>query len=551
MCQRLSRPLDHRVVAGGCGEGLRRRDRGPAEGIGLGGRVLLLVQAHKLRLPVDAQEVKLLEHQEAQARERAGPRDDGQDHDDLDSHGLAPRSAHATVGTLGAAPAAPAMEVVEALAPVEERRGDEAPGPASAVHAAGVHGVVDLAAHEQHGGGLVDEGADEADGDRAATLNVAAAGGDGDEAGEDAIAEGADIVLVRQEVAQDEHHDAASGGGERRVHGHLSGQRPRLLAVHAQGGARVETVPPKPEREGAQDDQGHVVRLELLGLLEAALARPQHVGARERANAAGEVDDAAAREVHVAHAEERGQPAVAPGPGHDHGVDEGGHEEGEGRVGRALQPLRHAAAHDGGARGAEGPLEEPREHGARRRAVAQRLDLAVPARREADPEELAGADEAVGQLAVLGARPAIGEGPAKGPPAEGPEADVHEVLHEHVRRVLGPAAPRLQHGEAGVHEHHQGPAEDQPRGVHGTLNARVLLLQRSDLLRQARPRRARLREAPGLHGRELCALGLDHLVLRGELLAQRRELFTELRRVTITTGCGSGDSLREESQGDH
>ena len=38
--------------------------------------------------------------------------------------------------------------------------------------------------------------------------------------------------------------------------------------------------------------------------------------------APGEVHDPGAGEVHVAHVEERGEPARAPAPGHDHGVDE-------------------------------------------------------------------------------------------------------------------------------------------------------------------------------------------------------------------------------------
>ena len=50
----------------------------------------------------------------------------------------------------------------------------------------------------------------------------------------------------------------------------------------------------------------------------------------------------------LSHIEDAGEPAAAPGPGHDHGVNETSHAEGEHSIGGALDTLRHASAHDGG-----------------------------------------------------------------------------------------------------------------------------------------------------------------------------------------------------------
>ena len=75
------------------------------------------------------------------------------------------------------------------------------------------------------------------------------------------------------------------------------------------------------------------------------------------------VQVAGARKVHVAHIQDGGQPATSPGPGHNHRVDEGRHEEGEDGVGGRLHTFRHGTADDGGAGSAEGPLEEPGQPG--------------------------------------------------------------------------------------------------------------------------------------------------------------------------------------------
>ena len=54
-------------------------------------------------------------------------------------------------------------------------------------------------------------------------------------------------------------------------------------------------------------------------------------------------------EIHVSHIEDAGEPAAAPGPGHNYWVNEAGHAEGEHSIGGTLDTLRHTSAHDGGA----------------------------------------------------------------------------------------------------------------------------------------------------------------------------------------------------------
>ena len=58
----------------------------------------------------------------------------------------------------------------------------------------GVHRVIDLQLHQEHGGGLVDDAPDEARHEGAAAFHGAAARGDGDQARQDAVAQAAHVV---------------------------------------------------------------------------------------------------------------------------------------------------------------------------------------------------------------------------------------------------------------------------------------------------------------------------------------------------------------------
>ena len=75
---------------------------------------------------------------------------------------------------------------------------------------------------------------------------------------------------------------------------------------------------------------------------------------------------------------------------------------------------------------------------------------------EAEAKEAVGSNETIAVLLT------IGQSPANAPPAQGSAANIHQILHQNVGGVLGTTASRLQHGEAGVHEHHQSSTEAKP-----------------------------------------------------------------------------------------
>ena len=92
----------------------------------------------------------------------------------------------------------------------------------------------------------------QAGGNGTSALHVSAARGDRHQAGQDAVAQGTNIVLVRDDVAEQKHGDAPGGCRQGGVHGHLRRQSTIAAGLHRQGGARVEAVPTEPKSKGAQ-----------------------------------------------------------------------------------------------------------------------------------------------------------------------------------------------------------------------------------------------------------------------------------------------------------
>ena len=68
---------------------------------------------------------------------------------------------------------------------------------------------------------------------------------------------------------------------------------------------------------------------------------------------------------------------------------------------------------------------------------------------------------------------AVSEGPANAPPAQSSAANIHQILHENVGRVLGTAASRLQHGKSSVHEHHKSSTEAKPGWIKSSAKSKV------------------------------------------------------------------------------
>mmetsp|Transcript_30655 Transcript_30655/g.69831 ORF Transcript_30655/g.69831 Transcript_30655/m.69831 type:complete len:433 (-) Transcript_30655:170-1468(-) len=417
--------------------------------VGLAGRVLHDVRALLLELVAEAQDVEELHGHKQDEAQAPGPQDDEDERHELDGE-LVPAVAPAVEDAVAA----------EALLGVaEEAEGHDAPDAASAVHGEGVHDVVHLELLEEHRAALVDQPADEPDQHSLPALHEGAARGDGDEAGQDAVAEAAHVQAPRRDdlCAQEEDDEAAHAGGQRGVRGHQAGEVGVGRSLHAQGAAGVEAEPAEPEEEGPEHAEGDAVAVELLGLgaVPAPLPGADDDGAAEGAHAADEVDDAAAREVLVRRigADDGAAGMVqeahtAPAPVGDDGVDDGGHDHHVDAEAQQLGALCHGATHDGRARGAEGALEEPSAERVRRTA------------RRCHVVRLGEACEATELAGIL--RGPEGEGRAKEVPAEEAPGHDEEVLRQDVLCVLEAHGARLQHAEARVHEEDEHGADEHP-----------------------------------------------------------------------------------------
>mmetsp|Transcript_4171 Transcript_4171/g.13191 ORF Transcript_4171/g.13191 Transcript_4171/m.13191 type:complete len:706 (+) Transcript_4171:117-2234(+) len=322
----------------------------------------------------------------------------------------------------------------------------------------GVDDVVDAELDEELRRPEVDGRGDRADDERAPERHDGAGRRDGHEAREDAVVRVARVDDAVDGVAQGRRREAARRGRDRRRHHDVA--REAAVASDRERRDAVEAVPADPEDERAQGlvDDG------LLGqaLLPVA-ARADERGADERRDAAGHVDDAAAREVDdAAVADEAvaapGRELARAGPAHvdGHGVDEARDDDGVDDVRAELAALRDRAGDDGRRGAGEGPLEEP-----------ERLAVGLAAgrrRRAVDVEELRRADEAVRAVVaelVRAERDAV----AEEPPHDGGDGRVEDVLDEDVLRVLELHGPDLEHREARLHEEDEDHAEEEPEGV--------------------------------------------------------------------------------------
>mmetsp|Transcript_26907 Transcript_26907/g.88055 ORF Transcript_26907/g.88055 Transcript_26907/m.88055 type:complete len:536 (-) Transcript_26907:48-1655(-) len=449
---------------GGLGLLLRReraalRQRGDDLGLDVlgddGAAVLRVVHAHVLLLGGAADADGDLEAQEEGRRRAADPDDDEEDEEDGREEAAAVAAVEDARAVLRAV-AVVGLLVVELRG--EEGRGDDAPGAAGAVHGEGVDDVVDAELDEELRRPEVDGRGDRADDERAPERHDGAGRRDGHEAREDAVVRVARVDDAVDGVAQGRRREAARRGRDRRRHHDVA--REAAVASDRERRDAVEAVPADPEDERAQGlvDDG------LLGqaLLPVA-ARADERGADERRDAAGHVDDAAAREVDdAAVADEAvaapGRELARAGPAHvdGHGVDEARDDDGVDDVRAELAALRDRAGDDGRRGAGEGPLEEP-----------ERLAVGLAAgrrRRAVDVEELRRADEAVRAVVaelVRAERDAV----AEEPPHDGGDGRVEDVLDEDVLRVLELHGPDLEHREARLHEEDEDHAEEEPEGV--------------------------------------------------------------------------------------
>ncbi len=191
-------------------------------------------------------------------------------------------------------------------------------------------------------------------------LDNLAAGGDGDKARKDAVESHRDVVVSQIPPAEKGDDHTRDGARHGCVDDDLAGNVGEV-ALQAEGGAGVETVPAEPQDEGAERLESLVAAVKIVHLPvhEAAGAGTDDDGSDKTGEAANHVHHTAARKVDEAVgvrglAEDRpgfavsvgaGAPrrkkALAPHPVGDDGVDEHGEDAGVDEVGAGAGALSH------------------------------------------------------------------------------------------------------------------------------------------------------------------------------------------------------------------
>ena len=210
-----------------------------SQSVSLGWRVVMRIKAHLFDMVTDAKQTGDLQQEETNGGQGTRPKYNHQDHDELNSNSNATNVFLAiTVVIFHATKSTPSMVVVDTPTPVEQACGDDSPGSTKAVDWAGIHRVINVQLLEKHGCGLaernikktlrnyqftyrpqrsikdtssetinvyyhlltihwsslVDETSNQARGEGTSALHVAATGCDRDQTGQDAVAQGANIV---------------------------------------------------------------------------------------------------------------------------------------------------------------------------------------------------------------------------------------------------------------------------------------------------------------------------------------------------------------------
>ena len=208
-------------------------------------------------------------------------------------------------------------------------------------------------------------------------------------------------------------------------------------------GVDVESEPAEEQDEGADDDVGHVVALEVFALAEA-LARADDDRACQRKEAADHVNYAGAGVVGEAGADLCQPALIAPCPVAVDGVDDRADDEAVREIGVDLGALGDSSRDDGRGSASEDHLEKPCD------------EVGIL---EVQQEEALEADDARGRSA------AHHERIAEGPETEGRYAEVEERLGHVVDGVLGADEARAEEGESGLHEEYERGGGDEDEVV--------------------------------------------------------------------------------------
>ena len=433
------------------------------------------VQAADLVLDRDAVADELADQPEGQGRRGEHPDDVGHDANDLGQE-LADAAAVEQADRGGR----DAVQPAAVLAVGEQADREAAEGTIDAVDADRADGVVDLehaldeedAPDHQHAG----DGTDDDRGDRG-RVNEGARGGDGDGAGEEAVAGHRGVGLPVDRPHVDHRGEAARGCSQHRADG--DGRHAEVGRGHGRAG--VEAEPAEGQDQGAEHDHRDVVARDGVGravLVELADPRPEQPGGRQGGHAAGHVHHrrAGVVEVPVAQAEvgaEVRQPAAAPDPATVDGVDEGAEQDREEAEADELPALGEGTRGDGRRGVHEHHLEQEEDEDGGVVGVAREEEALVAEEVERLAEEFEGEHLVEDVRAVEGEHgsPAAGhEAEADRPEAQHADAVDDEVHRHRVAGVLVAGQAGLDEREARLHEHDEEPAEQGPRHVQADLD---------------------------------------------------------------------------------
>ncbi len=220
-------------------------------------------------------------------------------------------------------------------------------------------------------------------------------------------------------------------------------------------GADVEAVPAETEDERPEDGEGHRVTGDNVRrpvLVVAIHPGPEDPRGREAGDTAHAVDDHAAREVTEPDAQNRREEAATPSQSRHDGVDDRREDDGVRDVRAELRTAGDGPTDDGRRRHGEHGAEEPADPD-----VGAAGDVAERVRTATDYAGDAGTDQEVDDDA---------------------DAPSQHVLGQLVRHVLRAYLPRLQHGEAGVHEEDQEGDGEHPDVVYARGERRRIDLER-------------------------------------------------------------------------
>mmetsp|Transcript_29999 Transcript_29999/g.63261 ORF Transcript_29999/g.63261 Transcript_29999/m.63261 type:complete len:506 (-) Transcript_29999:156-1673(-) len=409
------------------------------------GRAAVLGNVHAgvLNLGRHAEDACELEREEHDRGPEGDPRDDGDERDDGAAEHLA--AAEEEAGVVGRGVVSPRVVAARVVRVAEETGGEDAPEAAAAVDGKGVERVVDSQlVHHELGGAKVDKAAEDADGEGVPRRNDGAAGSDGDEAREHAVAHHGHVPRVRGEELVEQHDgEAARSGGERGRHDDTRHRLRVARASEREGRAGVEAVPAEPKDEGAEHaEHGRVAGHgdDALVLVVAALARAHDECAPEGGDAASHMHNAGSGKVNAAaehdvvlDSGEGGEPAASrPDPVHNDRVDPASDDAGVDEVGTELRALSDGAGHDGGGGSSKAVLEPPE-----REIVAGRmLIFSSPPGREEGVAALILAG--VGRTdKTIRVRPAVvRNAKAPSPPDECTDTSIKQVLEKNVFGIL-------------------------------------------------------------------------------------------------------------------